>query len=148
MDKLEQLLKVLDGHSKLLIIPHNDPDPDSIATSVALRHLVAELYGVEAQIKHHGLVGRAENKALVRYLRNPLKKLNNVPLDRDIPIALIDTQPGAGNHPLPKDFIPTIVIDHHNRRESSSLVPFVDIRIYKPRKSTSLLRSRPPCFTG
>lgn len=128
MDKLEQLHEVLDGHTKLLVIPHNDPDPDAIAASLGLRYLAAELYGVEAEIRYNGIIGRAENKALVRYLRNPLKKLNNVPLDRGTPIALIDTQPGAGNNPVPTNIHPAIVIDHHNRKELSSLAYFVDIR--------------------
>jgi nanoRNase/pAp phosphatase (c-di-AMP/oligoRNAs hydrolase) len=128
MEKLEQLHDVLDGHTRLLIIPHNDPDPDAIAASLGLRYLAAELYGIEAEIRYNGIIGRAENKALVRFLGNPLKKLNNYPLDQDIPIALIDTQPGTGNNPVPTTIIPTIVIDHHNHKELSALAHFADIR--------------------
>jgi nanoRNase/pAp phosphatase (c-di-AMP/oligoRNAs hydrolase) len=128
MDKLEQLHAVLDGHPRLLIIPHNDPDPDAIAASLGLRYLVAELYGIEAEICYSGIIGRAENKALVRYLGNPLKRLKKIPVRSDIPIALIDTQPGAGNHPVPTDIHPTIVIDHHIPKELTSQAKFADIR--------------------
>ena len=128
MDKLKQLHKVLDGHSKLLIIPHNDPDPDAIAAAVGLQHLVVEMFGIKAQIRYRGMIGRAENRALVRYLKHPLHRLKHKKISQDIPIALIDTQPGAGNNPLPESILARIVIDHHTRRDSSPQARFVDIR--------------------
>jgi nanoRNase/pAp phosphatase (c-di-AMP/oligoRNAs hydrolase) len=128
MDKLKQLHEVLDGHTRLLIIPHNDPDPDAIAASLGLRYLAAQLYGIEAEIRYSGIIGRAENKALVRYLGNPLKKLNKTSVRSGIPIALIDSQPGTGNNPIPPDIHPTIVIDHHIPKELNSQAKFSDIR--------------------
>ena len=128
MDKLEQLREVLYGHSQLLIIPHNDPDPDAIASAVGLQYLVAEMFGIKAQIRYRGIIGRAENRALVRYLKHPLHKLKHKKINQDIPLALIDTQPGAGNNPLQENILARIVIDHHTRRDSSSQARFVDIR--------------------
>lgn len=128
MDKLEQLHESLDGHSNLLIIPHNDPDPDAIASAVALRYLVIEMYGIQAEIRYQGIIGRAENKALVRYLKHPLKRLHLKNIDQETPLALVDTQPGSGNHPLSKNFQPKIVIDHHTWIEPSSLANFIDVR--------------------
>ena len=128
MDKLERLREVLDGQSQLLIIPHNDPDPDAIATAVGLRYLVTEMFDIQARIGHHGIIGRAENKALVRYLKYPLKRLSPREIDQDIPVALIDTQPGAANHPLSKTIQPRIVIDHHTLKDSLSQIPFADVR--------------------
>jgi len=125
---LDKLHEALEGHSQLLIIPHNDPDPDAIAGSVGLRYLVSEKFGVEAKIGYRGIIGRAENKALVRYLNNPLHKLDQKEIRQNIPIALIDTQPGAGNNPLPKNIPATIVIDHHVWRDASSKAFFADIR--------------------
>ncbi len=95
---------------------------------MSLRYLVAEIFGVEAQIMYHGIIGRAENKAMVRYLKHPLKRLHQKDIDQEIPIALIDTQPDAGNHPLVKNIQARIVIDHHAWRETSSLAHFVDVR--------------------
>ena len=140
MDKLDQLRETLDGYSQLLIIPHNDPDPDAIASAMGLRYLVSEMLGVEAQIRYHGIIGRAENKALVRYLKYPLKMLHDKDFAQDIPVALIDTQPGAGNHPLPANIRASIVIDHHTLRDSSSLVHFTDIQPEIGASSTILTR--------
>ena len=80
------------------------------------------------QIRYYGIIGRAENNALVRYLKYPLKKLGRKDIDQDIPIALVDTQPAAANHPLPKMILPRIVIDHHALKDSLSQRYFVDIR--------------------
>ena len=124
----EHLFNALDGHPQVLIIPHNDPDPDAIASAVGLGYLLSKKFGVESQIKYRGIIGRAENKFLVRYLKNPLQKLKHKEINPAYPIALIDTQPGAGNNPLPKDIQARIVIDHHTQRDSSSQVRFVDIR--------------------
>jgi nanoRNase/pAp phosphatase (c-di-AMP/oligoRNAs hydrolase) len=125
---LNKLQQALDGHSQLLIIPHNDPDPDAIAAAVALRYLVIEKYAIEARIVYHGIIGRAENKALVRYLNHPLHRAEGNVIRQSVPIALVDTQPGAGNNPLPNDISATIVIDHHQWREKSSKADFVDVR--------------------
>ena len=127
-DKLRQLYEALDGHAQLLIIPHNDPDPDAIAAAVGLGYLVRETLGIDARIRYRGIIGRAENKALVRYLNQPLRKLRFGKIEPEIPVALVDTQPGAGNNPLPKHFAARIVIDHHNRGNASSQTCFMDVR--------------------
>ena len=40
---LEQLYEAARGASRLLLLPHNDPDPDAIASTVALRYLLHRL---------------------------------------------------------------------------------------------------------
>jgi nanoRNase/pAp phosphatase (c-di-AMP/oligoRNAs hydrolase) len=65
---LEKLYETARGAGSLLILPHNDPDPDAIASAVALGYLLAERLGRQSTIAYQGIIGRAENKALVRYL--------------------------------------------------------------------------------
>jgi nanoRNase/pAp phosphatase (c-di-AMP/oligoRNAs hydrolase) len=127
-DPIINIYKALEGYKQLLIIPHNDPDPDAIATAIGLRNLVTEKLGNTAQIGYRGNIGRSKNKALVRYLDHPLHKLDQQEMRQNIPIALVDTQPGAGNNPLPENIPATIVIDHHEWREISSKARFFDIR--------------------
>jgi nanoRNase/pAp phosphatase (c-di-AMP/oligoRNAs hydrolase) len=127
-ERLELLFEAVAGLSLMLILPHNDPDPDAIAGAVALRHLLAEKSEVEARIAYQGIIGRAENKALVRYLGQPLRRLNDSDLQRADAVALIDTQPGAGNNSLPAGRIPTIVFDHHPWREETAAAAFADVR--------------------
>jgi len=127
-DIIEKLRSAFGDRKDLLIIPHNDPDPDAIASALGLQRFVQELFAVESQIAYCGFIGRAENKALVRYLNYPLRRLNDFELTGNIPVALVDTQPGAGNNPLPDEVEPLIVIDHHTWRQESSDANFVDVR--------------------
>lgn len=125
---LNQLLDLVAGAKSVLILPHNDPDPDAIASAVALRHLLVQRLRVDVQVAYQGFIGRAENKAMVRYLGRPLKQLTDADLRRASHLALVDTQPGAGNNPLPVDRIPVIIVDHHAWRAESALAPFHDVR--------------------
>lgn len=125
---LDWLFEAVSRFDSILILPHNDPDPDSIASALALRYLLAQRLGMQAVIAYKGIIGRAENKALVRYLGHPLQRLTNRDLRQSGPIALVDTQPGAGNNALPHNSVATIVIDHHPRREATAAVSFADVR--------------------
>jgi nanoRNase/pAp phosphatase (c-di-AMP/oligoRNAs hydrolase) len=137
--RLSQLLEAMGDARQILILPHNDPDPDAIASAVGLAHLVAEAQGVESHIAYRGIVGRVENKALVRYLGHPLRRLAAADLARPWPIALVDTQPGAGNNALPPGSPAAIVLDHHPWREATAAAAFADVRLGTGATSTLMV---------
>lgn len=119
----QTLQECLKGYSELLILLHDDPDPDAVASGVALRYLVRERLGMEAEIVHRGVIGRAENRALVEFLKPQMKTLaedERLPRRPNQAVALLDTQPGAGNSPIPADFDVDLVIDHHGDRENDA----------------------------
>jgi nanoRNase/pAp phosphatase (c-di-AMP/oligoRNAs hydrolase) len=126
--KLERLFETVQGADSVLILPHNDPDPDAIASAVGLAFLLAEKHNMMAQIVYEGIIGRAENKAMVRYLGRPLRRLEKSDLDEATHIALVDTQPGAGNNALPSKATASIVIDHHPYRAGSDKADYADVR--------------------
>jgi nanoRNase/pAp phosphatase (c-di-AMP/oligoRNAs hydrolase) len=138
LPRLDDLARSLEGVQRLLILPHNDPDPDAIASALALRTLVEAPWPahegrhvaapVEATIVYRGIIGRAENKALVRYLDRPLRRLLAGDLRQEVPVALVDTQPGAGNNALPPDRTPLLVFDHHPLRPGSAAATFAEVR--------------------
>ena len=127
-EPLEQLFEAVNGAEAILILPHNNPDPDAIAGAIALRHLLKEGVGIEGIIAYRGLIGRAENQALVRYLGYPLQRLKQSLLDSSLALALVDTQPGAGNNPLPSEAEVSIVIDHHPLQPQTAAAKFSDVR--------------------
>ena len=127
-NRLDRLFRAVGDDGTLLILPHNDPDPDAVASAVALRHLLLEALNLESTIGYRGIVGRAENRALLRYLGNPLRPLADADLTGEVPVALVDTQPGAGNNALPAGYGAAIVIDHHPQREPKSMATYADIR--------------------
>jgi nanoRNase/pAp phosphatase (c-di-AMP/oligoRNAs hydrolase) len=128
--RLERLLAVVRGADSVLIVTHNDPDPDAIGSALALRYLLAERADVEGEIAYRGIIGRAENKALVDYLGQPLALLRRADLEPRRLIALIDTQPGAGNNALPAAYADAVrvIFDHHPLRDEAAAVAFADIR--------------------
>jgi len=124
----KKLYETASEAGRLLILPHNDPDPDAIASAVALRHLLAERLGMECTIAYQGIIGRAENRALVRYLDHPLEPMSDADLQRSPSLALIDTQPGAGNITLPPEARVALVIDHHVWHEKTAAASHADVR--------------------
>ncbi|HLM44871.1 MAG TPA: DHHA1 domain-containing protein [Myxococcaceae bacterium] len=128
--KLERLIRVAKGHKKLLVMTHDNPDPDSIASAVALSHLLKERAGVEeTRVGYGGIIGRAENIAFVKVLRLPVSPIANLDVDEYDLLALVDTQPPTGNHAIPprlRDEV-DIVIDHHPMRDERLKAPFADV---------------------
>jgi nanoRNase/pAp phosphatase (c-di-AMP/oligoRNAs hydrolase) len=138
-ERLEALRAAVAGVENVLIVPHNDPDPDAIAAALGLRHLLAGLAQVDSRVAYQGIVGRAENKALVRYLGRPLRQLATGDLRTAQAVALVDTQPGTGNNPLPLSQLPLIVFDHHPPREATARVAFVELQPEVGATSTMLV---------
>jgi nanoRNase/pAp phosphatase (c-di-AMP/oligoRNAs hydrolase) len=108
-----RLKEVITAGNRLVIYLHDNPDPDTIASGWMLARL-AEQFGKRSRIVYGGLLGRAENRTMVRLLRIPLNLLDRPirQLRRDR-YALVDTRPGAGNNSFPSDLRANIIIDHH-----------------------------------
>ena len=97
---LAALDQILQGQKKLLIVLHNNPDPDALASALALRYLGQKRYHIQASIAYGGLIGRAENREMVQELKIPLKEITRIRYSAYSRIALLDTQPGVGNNSL------------------------------------------------
>jgi nanoRNase/pAp phosphatase (c-di-AMP/oligoRNAs hydrolase) len=123
--ELRERLGRIDG--RLAVVAHDNPDPDAIASAVALVG-VAESVGVTADACYFGDISHQENRAMVNLLELDLR--NMVPddsLSEYSAFALVDhSRPGV-NDQLPTDLNVDIVIDHHPPRGP---VPgeFVDLR--------------------
>src|SRR5947208_16294802 len=93
---LASLLQVLDRPGPLVILPHDNPDPDALASAAALKYLVAAFARKEAHIVLGGIVGRAENRAMLTYLNITLVPVGEVAFDGSTAVVLVDTQPEIG----------------------------------------------------
>jgi nanoRNase/pAp phosphatase (c-di-AMP/oligoRNAs hydrolase) len=107
--QLRELLRKIKG--KMAIILQTNPDPDSIASAMALRHY-ARAFGVDSDIIYDGHIGHQQNRSLVNLLNIGLIHADEVKLDKYDAHALVDVST-HGNCALPKTIRPTIVIDHH-----------------------------------
>ncbi|HEX15841.1 MAG TPA: bifunctional oligoribonuclease/PAP phosphatase NrnA [Deltaproteobacteria bacterium] len=128
-DKLARLRELTAGKRKILILTHINPDPDAIASAYALRHLFKR-WGVNSVIAYEGVIGRPENRAMMRRLRIPLRSIKTLDPRNFSVIAVVDAQPPSTHVPLSPSLTPTIVIDHHpvGKRSFLKKIPFVDIR--------------------
>jgi nanoRNase/pAp phosphatase (c-di-AMP/oligoRNAs hydrolase) len=128
-EAVEALLQTLRGASTILVVTHDDPDPDSIASAMALAYLLQRWQGMTTTLAYGGIIGRAENKAMVSLLSIELTPFSELDLGRYDAVALVDAQPGAGNVTLPSVVTPKVTIDHHSDvRSALEGVPFVDVR--------------------
>ncbi len=99
--------------SPLLILTHDFPDPDALASAFALQHLAESVCGIQSRIAYGGELGRTENRMMVRLLRIPLHKMRKVWLKQYSNFALVDTQPAFENNPFPGAKRPALIIDQH-----------------------------------
>jgi len=130
-DKLEKLCALVKRKRKILILTHNNPDPDALASAMALQYLFRVRCRVESVIAYGGMVGRAENRAMIRSLKIALTPVSEITIKTFSVIALVDTQPGAGNNKLPRSVTPDIIIDHHDPvRAGSRKAAFSDVRTH------------------
>ncbi|WP_299262205.1 DHH family phosphoesterase [Halorientalis sp.] len=123
----------------LAIVTHNNPDPDAIASAVALQRLAAVL-GLEAEVCYYGRISHQENRAFVNLLEFDLTRLEpDADLGRFGGFALVDhSRPGV-NDQLPKNTPVDIVIDHHPPRAPAE-AGFVDLRSNVGATSTLLVQ--------
>ncbi len=126
--RLADLKAVLQGGGNLLILTHDNPDPDALASAFALLKLAESFDGVSGRIAFGGLVGRAENRTMIRELSLPVTPTRYVSFEDVDLIALVDTQPGTKNNSLPDVEKAAIVIDHHALRPQTKKARFKDVR--------------------
>ena len=125
---VDDLLTWVSGRGKILIVVHDNPDPDCLASAYALRHLFIMTTNRQATIAFSGMIGRGENLAMARELEIPVSPLELLALDDYPVICLVDTQPGTGNNSLPPGTRVDIIIDHHPRGAACDASRWVDIR--------------------
>ncbi|UCE17651.1 MAG: DHH family phosphoesterase [Gemmatimonadota bacterium] len=126
-EKLIQLEQVAHSGERLVVLTHDNPDPDALASAEGLRYLFQNKWGVRVRAAYGGTIGRAENKTMLRLLKLRLEPVEKLNLRAFKDFALVDTQPGTGNNSLPQWAAPTVVIDHHPRRRGFN-APCVDVR--------------------
>jgi nanoRNase/pAp phosphatase (c-di-AMP/oligoRNAs hydrolase) len=112
-DKTQELLDVLRTGKRLVVLTHNNPDPDSMASAMGMGHLAMEVCGIPSICAIRGDIFRAENRVMVKKLGYDLKQAADEPFYATDVIAVVDTQPGFGHTVIPEGKRVDIVVDHH-----------------------------------
>ncbi len=118
-------------HKGLAIFLQNNPDPDAIASGLALKR-IADKYNVKARIYYGGHIGHQQNKTLVNLLETELVRLKSMDESLEIvntvdKVALIEASIPSKNNVLLANVIPNIIIDHHQTDFSLVKGEFVEI---------------------
>jgi len=124
--RVDVLLGLLKTHISVLILTHDNPDTDALASAFALAYLFKQKLKIESDIAYGGYIGRAENRTMIHALHIRLLHASRVSFKKYSAIILVGTQRGARNHSLPLNQIPLVVIDHHPKHNENEGVPFVD----------------------
>jgi nanoRNase/pAp phosphatase (c-di-AMP/oligoRNAs hydrolase) len=125
---LAELMRSQRAPGRWVVLTHDNPDPDAIAAAAALARLLRTAFGRDVTVAYGGLVGRAENREMVRVLRFRMSRVRELDWSGYRHVALVDTQPLTGNNQLPAGLKPDLVFDHHPIRAASRKAPFFDIR--------------------
>lgn len=129
LSKSQQLLDVLSDYERVLVIMHDNPDPDAIASGWAVEVLVHDKLGLPVRVVGGGAIVRAENRHMVELLRPPIELVDDVSIDEKTATILVDCGVEATNHLLTRKGIqPVAIIDHHLNDPKSVTAPYVDIR--------------------
>jgi len=127
-ESLSRLVEETEDSERWLILTHDNPDPDALAAAMLLAKLLRQGFHRKVTTAYGGLVGRAENREMVRSLGFKLSHLRYLNLKNYAHFALVDSQPRTGNNQVPKDVVPKMVFDHHPLRKATQSSPFWDVR--------------------
>jgi nanoRNase/pAp phosphatase (c-di-AMP/oligoRNAs hydrolase) len=121
--RVQQYQRYLDDADRVLILTHNDPDPDAMASGLALRTILK-------RTKQTAVIGvlqpptRPENLRMVKLLDLKIETLTAEEIKGFDRIAMVDVQPHYFPGLLPHV---DLVIDHHPEQGGYNAI-FKDIR--------------------
>lgn len=124
-----RLLDVLSDYERILVVMHDNPDPDAIAAGWGVRVLIQETSGKPVRVIGGGAIVRAENRHMVELLQPPIELVDDVRVDDNTAAILVDCGAEATNHLLTETGVePVAIIDHHVNGTPSASASYEDIR--------------------
>jgi len=124
------LLAVLEPFEEVVVLMHDNPDPDAIASGWAIKRLIEEKLLKTVRLLGGGAIVRAENRYMVKLLQPPLELTDELAIPPRTAIVLVDCGLQASNrlNVADGDCKIVAVIDHHESHEFTSKLPFRDLR--------------------
>jgi nanoRNase/pAp phosphatase (c-di-AMP/oligoRNAs hydrolase) len=112
--RLARLVAAVEKHERIMVLLHNHPDPDAIASGWALRRLIRKQTGRVPRLVAGGDVIRPENRQMLATFNPPLELLDSLPEGKPYGLVLVDCAAAGNNHlPIPACGFPVGIIDHH-----------------------------------
>jgi len=128
--KARGVLRALAGKKKILVTTHIHPDPDALASSIAMRQLLrAKLPDAQIDFAIRGQIGGGINDAFTKYVHPEALRWDSLDLQSYDAVVLLDVQPNFAYSPLPPEMVPTVVVDHHQSNGRRPKWSCSDIRV-------------------
>lgn len=126
----DAFLEVLRHYAEVVVLMHDNPDPDAIATGWAIKYLVEKRLDKSSRLLGGGAIERAENRYLVQRLEPPLELTDELALSPGTAVVLVDCGAQATNHLACSHGMHEIVavIDHHETDGAIPTLPYQDVR--------------------
>ncbi|HEX5110626.1 MAG TPA: DHH family phosphoesterase [Vicinamibacterales bacterium] len=121
--KVQQYQRFLSDADRVLILLHNDPDPDALASGLALRNVLRRNKQTAVIAAFHG-VTRPENVRMMNLLDIHVEIVTREQLDHFDRITMVDVQPHYFGEAIDRV---DLVIDHHPEQPGYTAV-YKDIR--------------------
>lgn len=129
MSKAHQLHELLVEGNELTIVCHNNPDPDCLASALALARIAAAAGIDERSILYSGNISHQQNRAFINLLDIDIQPFESAAVENRPAASLLafvdHSIPGANNQ-VPQGTSVDIVIDHHPAKDIDAR--FVDHR--------------------
>jgi nanoRNase/pAp phosphatase (c-di-AMP/oligoRNAs hydrolase) len=125
----QRLLDTVEPFEHILIVAHDNPDPDAIASGWAVGWMIHQRLGRTTRLVAGGGIVRAENRQMVDLLDPPIELVDEFELQPSTAAVVVDCSPEADNQLLFETTLqPTGVIDHHQDSTRGRGLPFRDVR--------------------
>ncbi|MEM9659623.1 MAG: DHH family phosphoesterase [Planctomycetota bacterium] len=125
----QALLDLLHDRERVLIVMHDNPDPDALASAWALQTLLQAMLGRESRMVAGGAIVRAENRRMVDLLDVPVQLVLNIEEGAEAAVILVDCGSTSNNQLLSRSGMqPLAIIDHHANSCGGQPPPFADLR--------------------
>ena len=126
MSRAAELASVLEAADSLAIVCHDNPDPDCLASALALEAIAYDRGVDDVLIVYGGEISHQQNRAFVNMLDIDLEHVTETSIDDYGCVGFVDhTKPGA-NTAVPSHVEPDIVVDHHPGEPEPAA--FADVR--------------------
>ncbi|PCR90340.1 DHH family phosphoesterase [Natrinema ejinorense] len=113
MSRADELVSVLERTDSLAIVCHDNPDPDCLASALALEAIALDHDVDDVTIAYGGEISHQQNRAFVNLLDISLQTLSETTIGAYDSVSFVDHSRSGANTEVPASVTPDIVVDHH-----------------------------------
>ncbi len=131
-EKSRKLRKILfEFEGKMAIFVHDDPDPDAVASAVALEKICRSV-DLRCETYYGGEIGHPENEIFMENTNFMIEKVDEDSikevLESSENIAFVDFAESAVSDVIPDDLDPDLILDHHSTNKDIKAKRYTEIR--------------------